>query len=146
STPMDFDKDYEFKIGKANRISCSGKDVGIITSGIILSEVIKAVKKLEQQEIGIDLVEIPTLKPIDEEAIINMAKSVRNIITIEEHSIIGGLYSAVCEILCKEFPKKVYPIAVQDIFTESGLPSELMHKYGIDSEGIYEHIFKIINN
>lgn len=139
-SPVIFDKNYSFNIGKANILIANGRDLGIITNGIILGEVIKAAEKLEKKGIGITLIELPSLKPTDDEAIVNLAKTTKIIVTIEEHNIIGGLYSTVCEILCRSYIKRVYPIAVPDIFTESGLPIELIEKYQLDSESIYNRI------
>ena len=139
-SPVIFDEKYSFSIGKANTIIDSGSDIGIITSGIILSEVILAVKKLQQEGIGIKLIEIPTLKPIDKEAITYLAKSTNKLVTIEEHNIIGGLYSAVSEVICNSYPVAVYPIAVPDIYTESGKPDELIAKYKLDMHSIIKFI------
>ena len=144
-SPVIFDEDYLFEPGKANLIMDKGTDIGIITSGIILTEVISITEKLDKEGIGYKLMEMPTLKPIDSEAITDLAASTGKIITIEEHNIIGGLYSSVCEVLCEKHPVRVYPIAVPDRFTESGLPSELMDKYGISGGKIYNKILEIVN-
>ena len=140
-----FDENYSFTVGKANTLIDSGTDIGIITSGIILSEVLAAVKELQKEGVGIKLIEMPTLKPIDKEAIINLAKSTKDIFTVEEHNIIGGLYSAVCEVLCNSYPTRVYPIAVPDIFTESGKPEELLIKYKISTTNIVDFIKTVVN-
>ena len=142
-SPVIFDDKYPFKIGKANVVLDSGDDIGIITSGIILTEVLPAVNELIDKGMKIKLLEFPTLKPIDEEAIINLAKKSRKLITIEEHNIIGGLYSVASDILCLHYPKQVYPIAVPDIFTESGLPKDLRQKYKLDYENIINKILEI---
>ncbi len=142
-SPVVFDKDYSFIPGKANLLMDKGSDIGIITGGIILTEVISITDKLDAKGIGYKLLEMPTLKPIDSEAIIDLAGNTKKIITIEEHNRIGGLYSAVCEVLCDKYPKKVYHIALPDIFTESGLPAELMDKYGMSGEKIYGTILDI---
>lgn len=141
SSPVLFDENYKFEFGKAKIIIDNGNDVGIIASGLILSEVMTAAEVLNTKyEIGLKLIEISTIKPIDKDAILEIAKSTKKIITIEEHNIIGGLYSSVCEVLCDSFPKKVFPIAVPDIFTESGKPSELLNKYGLSCEKIVSFI------
>lgn len=139
-SPVIFDVNYNFKVGKAKTLVNCGDDFGILTYGIILAEVMEAAKKLIEKGIGIKLIEIPTLKPIDEKNIVNVAKSVKRLITIEEHNIIGGLYSAVCEVLCNLYPRKVFPIAVPDKFTESGKPSELISKYGLSQDKIFNFI------
>jgi transketolase len=142
-SPTVFDQNYKFSIGKANTIINGGNDVGIIASGLILPDAMDAARQLLAEGIGVNLIEMPTLKPIDDKSIINLAKSVKNLFTVEEHNIIGGLFSAVSEVLTKNFPAKVYPIAVPDVFTESGLPDELKAKYGIGRDEIYSHIKKI---
>ena len=143
-SPVLFDSEYSFKAGKANILKDKGNDIGIITSGIILNEVMLAVKKLEERGKKIKLIEMPTLKPIDVEAIIDLAKTTKKIVTIEEHNIIGGLYSAVSEVICKFYPKKIHSIAVPDKFTESGLPSELLKKNKLDSDNILKKITDLI--
>lgn len=146
SSPVIFDVNYDFKVGKARTLINSGENIGIITCGIILSEVMEAAKKLIENGIGIKLIEMPTLKPIDEKAIVNIARSTKKLVTIEEHNIIGGLYSAVCEVLCNSYPKKVFPIAVPDRFTESGKPSELINKYGLSQDKIFNFIIGLLKN
>ena len=145
-SPVIFDENYSFSIGKANTLIDSGSDIGIITSGIILSEVLDAVKNLRQKGIGIKLVELPTLKPMDKKTIINLAKSTKKLITIEEHNIIGGLYSAVSEIICRYYPKKIYSIAVPDMFAESGSPKELRKKFGLGGDEITDKILNYFKN
>jgi transketolase len=86
---------------------------------------------------------LPTLKPLDIEAIINLGKTTKKLVTIEEHNIIGGLYSAVSEVLCKYYPIHIYPIAVPDEFTESGLPYDLLKKYKLDFKNIINKIIEI---
>lgn len=145
ASPVIFKGGYNFEFGKANLLINNGNDIGIITSGLILSEVLNVAKELSAKNIGLKLLEVPTLKPIDEKSIINLVKSVKNIFTIEEHNIIGGLFSAVSEILTKNFPARVFPIAVPDIFTESGKPSELLSKFNLDKQGILNIILQKLN-
>lgn len=139
-SPVIFDENYKFMPGKANLLIDQGDDVGIISSGLILSEVLEAVNNLSSEGLGIKLAEMPTLKPIDMDMVVQIAKSTKKLVTVEEHNITGGLYSAVCEVLCAQYPKRVYPIAVPDIFTESGRPSELIEKYGLSHTKIQELI------
>ena len=146
ASPIVFDKNYSFKIGKANLILDKGEDIGIITSGIILAEVLIAAKELDKKGIKYKLMELPTLKPVDEEAIINLGRTTEKIVTIEEHNIIGGLYSAVSEVICRNHPAEVFPISVPDKFTESGLPSELRKKYKLDSTNIVKKIVELVGN
>jgi transketolase len=146
SSPVIFDTSYNFKPGKANKIIDSGNEVGIIASGLIVYEAILAAKELsENHGIGIKLIEMPSIKPIDTEAVKEIAGSTKKLVTVEEHSIIGGLHSAVCEVLCSSNPCMVYPVAVADKFTESGTPSELIKKYGLDSQSIISKIKNLLN-
>lgn len=141
SSPVIFNESYDFELGKANKLIDTGDDLGIITSGLILHEALLAAKELmDNYGFGIKLIEMPTIKPIDRDAIAEIAKSTKKLVTIEEHSIIGGLYSSVCEVLCRCYPQEVFPIAVPDKFTESGTPSELIKKYGLSSDSIVNHI------
>ena len=140
ATPVIFDDSYHFSIGKANLLIDDGNDFGLIASGIVLGSVLDASKKLKEKGYSFKLLEMPTLKPIDSQSIINLARQTKKIFTIEEHNITGGLYSAVCEVLCRGCPSYVYPIATHDIFGESGTPAELARKYRLDAEGIYSQI------
>ena len=144
ASPVIFDDSYKFVIGKANTIMDEGSDIGIIASGIILHSAIKAAKKIKSKGYGLKLIELPTLKPIDSQAIIDIAKSVKYLFTIEEHNLTGGLNTAVCEVLARSCPAKVYPIATPDIYGESGSPAEMAVKYGLDAQGIFERIVKFI--
>jgi len=141
SSPVIFDENYKFELGKANMLIDTGNDLGIITSGLILYEALLASKELmANYGLGLKLIEMPTIKPIDENAIVEIAGSVKKLVTVEEHSIIGGLYSSVCDVLCRRCPREVFPIAVPDKFTESGTPSELIKKYGLSSENIINYV------
>lgn len=146
ASPVIFDNNYTLTIGKANPLIDDGDDIGILVSGIILHHALDAAKRLKKEGYGIKLIEIPTIKPIDDKAIINMAVEVKHIFTVEEHNLTGGLNTAVCEVLSRTYPKKVYPIATDDIYGESGSPSELAALYGLDENGIYKRIKKFINN
>ena len=145
-SPVIFDEGYRLTIGRANNIIDDGDDIGIIVSGIILHYALDAVKKLKDEGYGIKLMEMPTLKPIDRKAVIEMAGSVRYLFTVEEHNLTGGLNTAVCEVLSRSSPVKVYPIATDDIYGESGSPEELAKKYGLDGPGIYRRIKEVIDN
>ena len=144
ASPVIFDDSYKLTIGKANSIIEEGEDIGIIVSGIILHYALEATKKLKDEGYGIKLIEMPTLKPIDSSAILELAGKVKYLFTVEEHNLTGGLNTAVSEVLCRSFPKKVYPIATADIYGESGSPTELAVKYGLDGRGIYRRIKEII--
>jgi len=143
-SPVLFGQGYSFTPGKANVLLDTGNDIGIITTGIILSEVWPAARMLaEQHGVGVRLIEMPTLKPIDEAAIVSLAQQTTHMVTIEEHNLTGALYSAVCEVLCRHHPRKVHAIAAPDRFTQSGTPDELIECYGLNSAGILKQLESI---
>lgn len=127
----------KFEIGKAIQIG-SGTDATIIATGITVSEAIKAQEILNEKGINIRVIDMHTIKPIDKEIIIKSAKETKRIITIEDHSIIGGLGSAVCEVLSENYPSKVERMGIKDTFGESGKAEELMEHYKINAQAIIE--------
>jgi transketolase len=131
--------DYKFEIGKG-RVLREGTDVTIFATGLEVSESLEAAKLLEADGISAEVINIHTIKPLDKELVIASAKKTGKVVTVEEHSILGGLGSAVCETLCDEFPTKVLRIGVEDRFGESGPATELIHKYELDAEGIYKKV------
>ncbi len=136
--------DYRFEIGKG-RLLKEGTDVTIFATGLEVSESLEAVKLLEQEGISAELVNIHTIKPIDRELVVSSAQKTGKAVTVEEHSVLGGLGSAVCEVLCEEAPVKVLRIGVNDQFGESGPAAELIHKYGLDAEGICKKVKAFLN-
>ena len=130
---------YKFEIGKGITLR-EGKDVTIIATGLCVSESLKAADILKEQGIDAMVINIHTIKPIDEELVIKGAKATGRVFTVEEHSIIGGLGSAVAEVLSEKCPTKLTRIGVNDTFGESGPAKELMKKYKLDAEGIYKQI------
>lgn len=135
--------DYKFKLGKGVTLK-EGNDITIIATGLCVSETLEAAKLLEKNNISVRVINIHTIKPIDEEIIIKAAKETKEIFTVEEHSVIGGLGGAVAETLSSKYPKKLTRIGIDDVFGESGPAVELIHKYGLDSEGIYSKIKKAV--
>lgn len=133
--------DYKFELGKAV-VLCEGTDVTIIATGLTVSESLEAAKKLEADGISAQVINMHTIKPLDEEAVISAAAKTGRIVTVEEHSIIGGLGSAVCDVVAEKAPAKVMKIGINDTFGESGPAVELIRKYGLDAESIYEKIKK----
>ncbi|MDY3819545.1 MAG: transketolase family protein [Lachnospiraceae bacterium] len=131
--------DYRFEIGKGVQLR-DGKDCTIIATGLCVSEALTAAEKLAEQGIDAQLINIHTIKPLDEELVIAAAKKTGRIFTVEEHSVIGGLGAAVCECLSEHYPAKVTRIGVKDVFGESGPAKELLHKYELDAEGITKRI------
>ena len=130
---------YKFEIGKGVELK-KGKDITIIATGLCVSEALDAAKLLADDGIDAQVINIHTIKPIDEDIIVAAAKATGRLFTIEEHSVIGGLGSAVAEVLSEKCPARLTRIGIQDVFGESGPAKELIHKYKLDAEGIYEQI------
>ena len=130
---------YEFQLGKGIVLR-EGKDVTIFATGLEVAEALVAADLLEADGIHAKVINIHTIKPIDKELIVAAAKETGKVVTVEEHSVIGGLGSAVCEVLCEEYPTKVMKIGVNDVFGESGPALELIKKYGLDGESIYNKV------
>ena len=132
-------EDYKFELGKGVVLR-EGKDVTIFATGLEVAEVIGAAEKLAADGIEAKVINIHTIKPIDKELIVSAAKETGKVVTVEEHSVIGGLGSAVCDVLSEEAPTKVLKIGINDVFGESGSALELIKKYGLDSDSIYEKV------
>lgn len=132
-------EDYKFELGKAITLR-EGTDVAIIASGLTVSESLAAAKKLAEDGISAEVINMHTIKPLDEDAIVKAAEKTGRIVTVEEHSVIGGLGSAVCDVVAEKAPAKVLKIGINDVFGESGPAVQLIQKYGLDSESIYEKI------
>lgn len=135
---------YKFEIGKGNML-VDGDDVTIIACGIMVNEALKASKELEAAGISVRVVNMSTIKPIDRSLIVESAKKTKAIVTAEEHSVIGGLGSAVTEVVTEECPVIVEKVGVQDVFGESGTPDELLKKYNLTSDDIIVACKKAIN-
>ena len=131
--------EYKFELGKGVTLR-EGKDITIVATGLEVSFALEAAQMLEKDGIDARVINIHTIKPIDEEIIVKAAKETKKIFTVEEHSIIGGLGSAVCDVVCEKQPAPVYKIGMRDRFGESGPAMELLHKYELDAEGIYNQI------
>ena len=131
--------DYKFEIGKGVVLK-EGTDVTIFATGLEVAEASIATELLEAEGISVNLINIHTIKPIDEELIVAAAKKTGKVVTVEEHSVIGGLGSAVCDVLSEKAPTKVMKIGVNDVFGESGPALELIKKYGLDGQSIYEKV------
>ena len=130
---------YKFEWGKGC-VMKEGTDVSIFATGLEVNEAIGAAKLLEADGINAEVINIHTIKPIDKELVAASAKKTGKVVTVEEHSIIGGLGSAVCEALSETVPTPVLRIGVQDVFGESGPAKALIAKYGLDSESIYRKV------
>ena len=132
-------EDYKFEIGKAVTLR-EGTDVTLIATGLPVSESLAAAEKLAAEGISAEVINMHTIKPLDEDAVVKAAAKTGKIVTIEEHSVIGGLGSAVCDVVAEKAPAKVMKIGVNDVYGESGPAAELIKKYGLDAESIYEKV------
>ncbi|MEY3598849.1 MAG: hypothetical protein RL521_1271 [Bacteroidota bacterium] len=128
--------DHKFEIGKAWHIH-EGHQITIIATGHLVWPAVEAARQLEAEGISVDLINIHTIKPLDEEAVVRSAKKTGKVITCEEHNIIGGLGSRVAQTLAQHHPCPIHFIGVKDSFGESGTPDQLMTKYGLDTKSIY---------
>ena len=127
--------DYHFELGKGVLLK-EGLDVTLVATGLMVSEALEAAKQLENHGISCEVINIHTIKPLDEALILASAKKTGAVVTVEEHSTIGGLGSAVADTLSEQLPTKLLKIGVRDVFGESGPAVELLHKYGLDADGI----------
>lgn len=141
AVPVVSDKieNYKFEIGKGVKI-CDGNDVTIIATGLMVNEAIEAAKQLKAEGISVRLINLHTIKPIDKDIILKAAKETKAIVTVEEHSIIGGLGSAVSEVCSENYPVKIKRIGVNDVFGMSGPAVELLEKYGLTAKNIIKTV------
>lgn len=140
AVPVINDKpDYKFELGKGVVLR-EGKDVTIVASGLPVANCLEAAEKLAADGIDAKVINIHTIKPLDEDLIVASAKETGRIVTVEEHSVIGGLGSAVCDVLAEKAPTPVCKIGVNDVFGESGPAVELVKKYGLDADSIYTKV------
>lgn len=139
ATPVIYDENQKFEIGKMVQIG-DGTDATVFATGVEVAEALKAKEELEKENINIRVVDVHTIKPIDREMIIKCARETKKLITIEDHSIIGGLGTAVCEVLSEECPTKVVRMGMQDKFGKSGKAEQLLKYFKLDSQAIIEEI------
>ena len=132
-------EDYKFEFGKGIVLR-EGKDVTIIANGLEVAESLAAAEMLAAEGIDAAVINMHTIKPLDEELVAKAAASTGKIVTVEEHSVIGGLGSAVCDVVATSAPAKVLKIGVNDVYGESGPAAQLIKKYGLDAEGIYNKV------
>ncbi|MBS1639559.1 MAG: transketolase family protein [Bacteroidetes bacterium] len=133
----------DFVIGKAQQLS-EGKDVSIFACGHMVWKAIEAGRILEEKGISVELINIHTIKPIDEEAIIKSISKTKCAVTVEEHNIIGGLGDSIAQVAAKHFPVPIEYVGTKDTFGESGTPTQLLTKYGLDSTNVIEAVNKVI--
>lgn len=142
--PVIFDDNYTFELGKGKYLR-EGNDVSIIANGVMVSKALEAVKELEKEGLDIELIEMASIKPLDAKMIIDTATKTKAVITVEEHNVIGGLGSAVAEVLAKNaIGKPLTVIGVNDCFTESGDYEQLLAKYGLSSENIIRNVKSVL--
>lgn len=141
ATPIIYEEDQKFEFGKGVQIG-EGTDATIFATGVVVSEALKAKEILEKEGIYIRVIDIHTIKPIDKEIIIKSAKETKKLISIEDHSIIGGLGSAIAEVLTEEYPCKLIRMGTKDTFGKSGNAVELLKYFGLTSEEIIKTVKK----
>jgi transketolase len=141
--PVIFDEDYKFEIGKAAVVE-EGTDITIFATGIMVSIAIEAGKLLAKENISAEIVNISTIKPLDKKGIIDSVSKTRCCITCEEHNILGGLGSAVAEVLAENIPVPMERVGVEDVFGKSGTPDELLNAFGLTSENIAAKVKKVL--
>lgn len=135
AVPRVFDENYKFEIGKGAVLK-DGTDVTIIATGLMVNEALMAAEKLSDEGISARVVNMATIKPIDRDIIVDSAKKTGVIVTAEEHNIIGGLGSAVAEVVCETVPVPVIRVGVNDVFGKSGPAIQLLHEFGLDADNI----------
>lgn len=135
--------DYKFEIGKGVLLR-EGSDVTIVATGTCVSSALEAAEKLAADGISAEVINIHTIKPLDAELVLTSAKKTGKVVTAEEHSVIGGLGSAVCDLLSEKAPTKVLKIGMNDVFGESGTAGGLLTKYGLDGEGVYNKVKEFV--
>lgn len=144
NVPDIFDENYSFNVQKAVVVE-EGTDASIFTNGETLAEVLLAAEELKKEKINLEVINVPVVKPLDSQTVIESVKKTKLAITVENHSIIGGLGSAICEVLSDKLPSKVYRIGVNDEFGQSGTAEELIEHYGLDSKTLATKIKTMIN-
>ncbi|MCT4507639.1 MAG: transketolase family protein [Tepidibacter sp.] len=139
AVPTIFDENYKFEIGKGVEV-LEGTDATVIACGMMVNEAMQAHEILKEEGISLRVINMPTIKPIDTDIIIKAAKETKAIITAEEHSVIGGLGSAVSEVVAENCPIKIKKVGVKDTFGESGTPNDLLEKYGLTAVDIVKAV------
>lgn len=145
SVPVIYDENIDFQIGKGIELR-NGKDITLIACGIMVDKALNAADILEKEGIHASVIDMHTIKPIDSELIIKKAKETGAILTLEEHNIIGGLGSAVCEVTAENCPVPVQRVGINDIFGQSGKPDELLKHYGLYVEQIVQKVYDLLKN
>jgi transketolase len=145
AVPMLYDEDMDFTIGRGIELR-EGQDATLIACGIMVSKCLEAAERLKNEGIEVAVVDMHTIKPIDKELIVKKARETGAILTVEEHSILGGLGGAVCEVVCQECPVPVLRMGIMDVFGQSGSPDELLEYYGLTVEKIVQNVRILLKN
>lgn len=143
AVPLLFGEDYKFEIGKANVLK-EGTDVAIMANGLMVAMALEAAEELATEGISVSVVNVASVKPLDEETIVRVAKQTKAVVTAEEHSIIGGLGSAIAEFLSEKLPTPMVRVGLKDTFGESGKPQELLEKYGLTKVHLIKAVHEVI--
>ncbi|MGZ5304596.1 MAG: transketolase family protein, partial [Bacteroidia bacterium] len=143
SVPNFTPKDQEFQIGKAILMH-EGKDVSIFATGHLVWKALEAAKELEKQGISAEIINIHTIKPLDEEAVLQSVSKTKCVVTAEEHQMNGGLGDSIAQLLARKNPLPLEMVAVHDSFGESGKPEELLTKYGLDTANVVEAALRVL--
>ncbi|HHY06844.1 MAG TPA: transketolase family protein [Clostridia bacterium] len=143
AVPVIYDENHKFQIGKASQLR-EGHEATIIACGIMVPESLQAAAELAEEGIIVRVINMATLKPLDQEMVLRAAKETGAIVTAEEHSIIGGLGSAVAEVLVENYPVPMERVGVKDVFGESGEPEQLLKKYGLTVQEIKEAVYRVL--
>jgi len=144
SVPVIYDKDCDFTIGKGFKLQ-DGSDITIFACGVMVAEAMEAANQLKEKSVSARVIDMHTIKPIDEDLIVKAAEETQGIVTAEDHNVIGGLGSAVAEVLAEKHPTPIRRIGVRDTFGESGSHKELMLKYGLTANNIAQAALNLIS-
>ena len=139
ATPVIYEKEQQFEIGKAIQTG-EGTDACIFATGVTVAQAIKAKEELEKENINVRVVDVHTIKPIDKETIIKCAKETKKLISVEDHSVIGGLGTAIADVLTEEYPTKLIKLGIKDTFGKSGKAEELLRYFGLTTEDIMKAV------
>jgi len=143
AVPLLFGEDYRFEIGKANVLR-EGTDVAIMANGVMVSMALEAAGDLAGEGISVSVVNVASVKPLDEETIVRIAKQTKAVVTAEEHNIIGGLGGAIAEVLGEKQPTPMVRVGLKDTFGESGSPQELLEKYGLTKAALVKAVREVL--
>jgi len=141
--PLLFGEEYSFEIGKANVLR-EGTDVAIMANGVMVSMALEAAAELAVEGINVSVVNVASVKPLDEETIVRVAETTKAVVTAEEHNIIGGLGSAISEVLAERQPTPIVRVGLKDTFGESGKPNELLEKYGLTKATLIQAVHNVL--